>query len=556
MPCRLADVRTGTGMQRLDATIVRVPVVGQCGVPTDATAVALTVTVDATGTGAGGYVSIWPEGLEPVTASVVNHWGREVRANGAIVGLEAPGTLAVLSSTGAPVVLDVTGWFVPATSSAAGRFVPIAPTRAIDTREAPRRAPLAAGETVTVPLPSGVPADAAAVAITVTTTQSPGPGFLSVAPGGAGRPPSSALNTDARNQTRAAGAIVGVTPAGIDVYSLTGGHVIVDVTGWFTGATAATGTDGLFVAERTPRRLLDTRRGDPIWAGGGTEIPNVAPNAAALVLNVAIVQPRAPGYVTAHPARQAVPGDEHGQRPHHRRGRRRAGDRAHVDRRGRAVLVERRRRGGRRVRLVHRHTGAGTRRAAHERAAPRVRRGHRPGGADQLLRQRCGVHGLRLPAPCRPPRRPRAVALPGRLRPRARQPVDVRAQRRPGAERGVLHRAVLRHLRVTRRVPVRRCDAAAAPLVLADGRRGRCRRQVPRVRRRDARERPGVPHEDRAARHVDRHDRPRHDAGGRPPPGGEQLQLAVRLLRRVRRRRTPTYTRTATVSSVGAPSRS
>ena len=252
MPCRLADVRTGAGMQRLDATIVRVPVVGQCGVPSDATAVALTVTVDASATGSGGYVSIWPEGLEPVTASVVNHWGREVRANGAIVGLEAPGTLAVLSSTGAPVVLDVTGWFVPATASAAGRFVPIAPTRAIDTREAPRRAPLAAGETVTVPLPPGVPADAAAVAITVTTTQSPGPGFLSVAPGGSGRPPSSALNTDARNQTRAAGAIVGVTPAGIDVYSLTGGHVIVDVTGWFTGATTASGTDGLFVAERTP----------------------------------------------------------------------------------------------------------------------------------------------------------------------------------------------------------------------------------------------------------------------------------------------------------------
>jgi hypothetical protein len=305
-PCRLADVRSGTGFERLDASIVRVPVAGQCGVPADATAVALTVTVDASATPAGGFVSIWPEGTDIPTASVVNHLSNEVRANGAIVGL-LTGSLAVLSSTGAPIIVDVTGWFVPADASAAGRFVPIAPTRATDTRLAPRAAPLASGETMTVPLPAGVPSDASAVAITVTTTQGP-PGFLSVSPGGVGRAPSSVLNTDRRDQTRAAGAIVGVTSAGIDVFSLSGGHVIVDVTGWFTGAAAPVASDGLFVAERAPRRLLDTRNGDPIWAQGAVEIANVAPNAAALVLNAAIVLPRAPGYLTLYPARQGLPG--------------------------------------------------------------------------------------------------------------------------------------------------------------------------------------------------------------------------------------------------------
>ena len=158
-----------------------------------------------------------------------------------------------------------------------------------------------------MPLPPGVPTDAGAVAITVTTTGMPAPGYLSVAPGGTGRPPASVLNVDRAGQTRAAGAIVGATPAGIDVYSLSGGHVLVDVTGWFTGSAAPPSTDGLFVAEPAPRRLLDTRNGDPIWAAGGTEIANVAPNAAALALNVTIVQPRAPGYVTAYPARQALP---------------------------------------------------------------------------------------------------------------------------------------------------------------------------------------------------------------------------------------------------------
>lgn len=306
-PCRLADVRAGTGFERLDATIVRVMVAGRCGVPATATAVALTLTVDASLTAGAGYVSVWPEGADIPTASVINHLPGEVRANGTIVGLVS-GSIAVLSSTGAPIIADVTGWFVPATSSAAGRFVPIAPTRAVDTRLAPRAAPLARGETVTVPLPAGVPADATAVAVTVTTTEAPGPGYLSVAPGGSGRPPSSVLNTDARLQTRASGAIVGVTPAGLDLYSLNGGHAIIDVTGWFTGESAPVASDGLFVAERAPRRLLDTRRGDPIWAQGTVEIANVAPDAAALVLNVAIVLPRSPGYLTAYPARQAVPG--------------------------------------------------------------------------------------------------------------------------------------------------------------------------------------------------------------------------------------------------------
>ncbi len=134
-PCRLADVRDGTGHKRLDDLIISVPVFDRCGVPAGATAVALTVTVDASGIGAGGYVSAWPMELPLSTTSIVNHWPGEVRANGTIVGLGASGDLYVLSSARAPVIIDVTGWFIAAESSAAGRFVPITPTRAVDTRE-------------------------------------------------------------------------------------------------------------------------------------------------------------------------------------------------------------------------------------------------------------------------------------------------------------------------------------------------------------------------------------------------------------------------------------
>ncbi len=309
-PCRLVDVRSGVGYHAVDDNTVTVAVRGRCEIPADATSVALTVTVDASRVPLPGFVSISPAVLPANTTdrtSVINHAPGEVRANGTIVGIGADGKIAVFSLAPAPAILDVTGWFVPATTSTGGRFVAIAPTRAIDTRQAPRAAPLAAGETLTVPLPPGVPADASAVAITVTATESRAPGFVSVAPTGVDEIATSAVNTDRPLQTRASGTIVGVTPAGIDVFSLNGGHVIIDVTGWFTPETAPDSGDGLFVAEPVPRRLLDTRRGDPLWRDTRVEIANVAPNASALALNVTIVSPFTPGFVTAHPARLAMP---------------------------------------------------------------------------------------------------------------------------------------------------------------------------------------------------------------------------------------------------------
>lgn len=306
-PCRLADVRESTGFERVDGQIVRVDVTDRCGVPAAATAVALTVTVDNTSTPGPGFVSIWPEGAPMPTASIVNYRAREIRANATIVRVGIGGAIDLYAQNGAPLIVDVTGWFVASDATSAGRFVPITPARAIDTREAPRARPLVAGETINVALPPGVPPDATAVALTVTLTESTAAGFFTVFPAGTTRPLASTINADGRDQTRAAGAVVAVTPSGLDVYSLAGGHVIVDVTGWFTGPSAAIDDDGLFVAEQAPRRLTDTRGGDPVWAGGAVEIASVAANAAALALNVTIVNPIRPGFLTAFPARQDRP---------------------------------------------------------------------------------------------------------------------------------------------------------------------------------------------------------------------------------------------------------
>ncbi len=199
-------------------------------------------------------------------------------------------------------------------------------------------------------------------------------------------PPTSTINADGRGQTRAAGAIVGRHRAGLDVFSYAGGHVIVDVTGWFTGATAPVDDDGLFVPEHAPRRLIDTRNGDPIWAGGGVEIATSARTRRRWRSTSRSSTRSGPAFLTAHPARQAAAADEHRQRRVEQRHRGGDGDRAHLAGRRRCLLQRRRRRGGRSVRMVRRHPRA-RRRCPHRptSARPTAPRTTDPAGSQQLL---------------------------------------------------------------------------------------------------------------------------------------------------------------------------
>jgi hypothetical protein len=66
-PCRVADSRSGTGFASIGADRIRVTMVGKCGVPPDATAVAVTVT--ATQAQAAGFLTAWPTGQPLPNAS-------------------------------------------------------------------------------------------------------------------------------------------------------------------------------------------------------------------------------------------------------------------------------------------------------------------------------------------------------------------------------------------------------------------------------------------------------------------------------------------------------
>jgi hypothetical protein len=115
-PCRIADTRdpAGTyGGPALSANTDRVfPLVGQCGIPEGARAVALNITV--TNPTSAGHLTLHPAGTPLPIASTINLRANRTRANNAAARLSLAGDLAVfcgLPSGTVDVILDVVGYF-------------------------------------------------------------------------------------------------------------------------------------------------------------------------------------------------------------------------------------------------------------------------------------------------------------------------------------------------------------------------------------------------------------------------------------------------------------
>ena len=92
-----------------------------------------------------------------------------------------------------------------------------------------------------------------AVVVNATVTQTSGPGFFALWPARTYRPTASSLNASHAGQTIASHAITPVSTAGFGFYTQNGAHLVVDITGWFTGTELAaplpphvplTGVDG------------------------------------------------------------------------------------------------------------------------------------------------------------------------------------------------------------------------------------------------------------------------------------------------------------------------
>ena len=145
-----AGITTGTPRRLLDTRPAAVPragdlvgplvprvrhtvqVAGRAGVPTDASAVLLNVTV--TGATSQGNVRVFPADAAVPNTSVVNLVPGRDKANGTIVPLSADGAVTLWVDAGQPVhvILDVIGF-----TAQDSPYVPVEPVRLLDSRPAP-----------------------------------------------------------------------------------------------------------------------------------------------------------------------------------------------------------------------------------------------------------------------------------------------------------------------------------------------------------------------------------------------------------------------------------
>jgi hypothetical protein len=305
-PARLVDTRAGAGSTPVPAGgSVRVPVAAVLGVDASALAGAV-LNVTATATAGPGYLTAYPTGHALPAASNVNvERAGDTSPNLVTVATGTDGSVTITTSVTTHVVVDLFGWYEPATQATAGRLIPLPPSRLLDTRAGPRPA---AGSTTTLTIAGrgGVPASgAAAVVLNVTGTQAAQAGYVTVW-GDGPQPGVSNVNLE-RTGTRANQVIVPVGADGAVRLATSGGtHLVVDVAGWYTDATAGPGTTGLFVAI-DPVRLLDSRAAPGVPGRGCGATVVLPPGAAAAVTNITMTAPEAAGYLAAWPSGDGRP---------------------------------------------------------------------------------------------------------------------------------------------------------------------------------------------------------------------------------------------------------
>ena len=137
-PTRVLDTRRGlgtTGGKPAARSVTDVVIRGVAGVAADATAVAVNLT--ATESTAPGFVQIFPTSASEVgSSSTLNvEYTNQTLANIALVAIGDGGRISIFTQAGAHLVLDVVGYFIATDDNVTGgRFVPVEPTRLLDSR--------------------------------------------------------------------------------------------------------------------------------------------------------------------------------------------------------------------------------------------------------------------------------------------------------------------------------------------------------------------------------------------------------------------------------------
>jgi hypothetical protein len=316
-PCRVADTRNPPGpfggpfLAGGSTRGFAIPS-GACGVPAAARAYSLNVTAVPKAT--LGFLTMFPCGQPLPLASTLNSDGR-VKAVAAVVPAGANGAVCAFATDDTDLVLDVDGYFVPATDAAALAFYPTTPCRLVDTRGAvgPLGGPSLAGSAVrTFPLRSsacGLPAAAQAYALNFTAVPKGPLGFLTTWPAGQPQPLVSTLNAGTGAVTANAAIVEAGTNGDLSVFVSNGADLVIDLNGYF----APPGAGGLSFFALPPCRALDTRNpaGSPPFSQTiGVDLVAsgcVPASATAHVLNATVVPAGPLGFLTLWPQGTAQP---------------------------------------------------------------------------------------------------------------------------------------------------------------------------------------------------------------------------------------------------------
>jgi hypothetical protein len=323
-PARLLDTRAAatidgqfSNLGKLTGNVeLALKVAGRGGVPADAAAVAINLTV--VDPNAAGFLTAYPCGAAKPNTSNVNFVAGQTVANLSIIKVGTGGKVCFVSDQATHLIADVTAF-----SGNGAMLSAITPARLLESRAAPtvdgQQANIGkrnANDVVEVAVSgrAGVPSDASSVALNVTVVDPDGAGFVTAYPCGTTKPNASTLNFRA-GQTVANLTLVKIGEGGkVCITSDRAAHLIADVTAFSPAATS--------LGTLSPARLLDTRRSptaDGRYSFTGRMNANVVTylpvigragipsTATAAVLNLTITDPESAGFLTAYPCGSPKP---------------------------------------------------------------------------------------------------------------------------------------------------------------------------------------------------------------------------------------------------------
>jgi len=235
-PCRVADTRNATGTfggPILAANASRsfpIPA-GACSIPATALAYALNITVVPSGALSDLYV--FATGQAVPTTALLSSDGRS-KSNAAIVAAGISGGVSLQPTQNTHAVIDISGYFVPASNSTALEYFPVAPCRVVNYTY------IAAGQTSSVPVVSSackIPSTAQSYSVNITAQPTSGTlNSLYVWPTGKPQPTGSLLSAPSGTLVGNTAIIAAGTSGQISILSSSSTQVFVDINGYYAPA--------------------------------------------------------------------------------------------------------------------------------------------------------------------------------------------------------------------------------------------------------------------------------------------------------------------------------